>query len=83
MKKFKTLWYMGIAIVGIPMFIVGVAVFFAISNQYKTSEPTVQEEIKQPNPDTVVVEKRVVVRDTVYIKPKPITKPVATIQDTL
>ena len=73
---------MGIAIVGIPMFIVGVAVFFAISNQYKTSEPTVQEEIKQPNPDTVVVEKRVVVRDTVYIKPKPIAKPVI-IQDTL
>ena len=73
---------MGIAIVGIPMFIVGVAVFFAISNQYKTSEPTVQEELKQPKTDTVVVEKRVVVRDTVYIKPKPIAKPVV-IQDTL
>ncbi len=82
MKKFKTLWYMGIAIVGIPMFIVGVAVFFAISNQYKTSEPTVQEEVELPKVDTVVVEKRVVVRDTVYIKPKPIAKPVV-IQDTL
>jgi len=73
---------MGIAIVGIPMFIVGVAVFFAISNQYKTSEPTVQEEVELPKVDTVVVEKRVVVRDTVYIKPKPIAKPVV-IQDTL
>ena len=72
MKKFKNLWYTGLAIVGIPVALVLVAIFFATTSRIKeVTHPTEKIEQEQPKVDTVVVEKRVVVRDTVYIKPKP------------
>jgi hypothetical protein len=72
MKKFKNLWYTGLAIVGIPVALVIMATFFAITSRIKTvTHPTEKTEQEKPKADTVVVEKRVVVRDTVYIKPKP------------
>jgi hypothetical protein len=84
MKKFKSLWYTGLAIVGIPAVIVVIATFFVILNQTKTIiYPAEKSQQEKPKVDTVVVEKRVVVRDTVYIKPKPTPKSVATVQDTL
>ena len=72
MKKFKNLWYTGLAIVGIPVALVLMAAFFAVTSRIKeVTHPTEKTEQEQPKVDTVVVEKRVVVRDTVYIKPKP------------
>jgi hypothetical protein len=83
MKKFKQLWYYGLSIVGIPVVIVIMAAFFVLaSNLNKSVNKAVEEEI-QPKVDTVVVEKRVIVRDTVYVKPKTTPKSVVTIQDTL
>lgn len=74
MKKFKNLWYTGLAIIGIPVALVLVAIFFATTSRIKEVNNTTKEiEQEQPKVDTVVVEKRVVVRDTVYIKPKPQT----------
>ncbi len=84
MKKFKNLWYTGLAIVGIPVALVLMATFFAVTSRIKeVTHPTEETKQEQPKVDTVVVEKRVVVRDTVYIKPKPTPKPVVTVQDTL
>lgn len=83
MKKFKTLWYTGLAIIGVPVAIIVMATFFAIASNIRKKTHPVKDEIEQPKVDTVVVEKRVVVRDTVYIKPKPTPKPVVTVQDTL
>jgi len=83
MKKFKQLWYYGLSIVGIPVVLVIIAAFFVIASNLRNSVNEVVEEEVQPQVDTVVVEKRVVVRDTVYIKPKPTPKPVVTVQDTL
>ena len=83
MKKFKQLWYTGLAIIGVPVAIIVMATFFAVASNIREKTPLIKEEIEQPKVDTVVVEKRVVVRDTVYIKPKPTPKPVVTVQDTL
>ena len=83
MKKFKTLWYTGVAIVGIPTMLIIVATFFAITSSIKTKTYSIKETPEKPKVDTVFVEKRIVVRDTVYIKPKPTPKPVVTVQDTL
>jgi len=71
MKKFKQLWYTGIAIIGVPVAIIVMATFFAVASNIREKTPLIKEEIEQPKVDTVVVEKRVVVRDTVYIKSKP------------
>ena len=83
MKKFKTLWYAGVAIVGIPTAMIIIVAFFVIAGNIKKSTQQTEEIVEKPKVDTVVVEKRVVVRDTVYIKPKPTPKPVVTVQDTL
>ena len=84
MKKFKSLWYTGLAIVGIPAVIVVIATFFAILNQTKTViYPAEKPQQEKPKVDTVVVEKRVIVRDTVYIKPKIKLTPVAPINDSI
>jgi len=83
MKKFKTLWYAGVAIVGIPTAMVIMVAFFVIAGNIREKTHQVKETPEKPKVDTVVVEKRVVVRDTVYIKPKPTPKPVATVQDTI
>ena len=84
MKKFKSLWYTGLAIVGIPVVIVVIATFFAILNQTKTViYPTEKPQQEKPKTDTVVIEKRVIVRDTVYIKPKIKPTPIAPINDSL
>ena len=84
MKKFKSLWYTGLAIVGIPAVIVVIATFFAILNQTKTIiYPAEKSQQEKPKVDTVVVEKRVIVRDTVYIKPKIKPTPVTPVNDSL
>ena len=83
MKKFKQLWYYGLSIVGIPIILIIIATFFVITSNLKKTTQSFEEEMEQPQIDTVIVEKRVIVRDTVYIKPKPIPKPVVTVQDTL
>ena len=84
MKKFKSLWYTGLAIVGIPAVIVVIATFFAILNQTKTViSPIEKPQQEKPKTDTVVVEKRVIVRDTVYIKPKIKPTPVTQVNDSL
>jgi hypothetical protein len=71
MKKFKTLWYAGVAIVGIPTAMVVMVAFFVIAGNIREKTHQVEETPEKPKVDTVVVEKRVVVRDTVYIKSKP------------
>ncbi len=83
MKKFKTLWYAGLAIVGIPTAMIIMVTFFVVAGNIREKTHQVEETPEKPKTDTVVVEKRVVVRDTVYIKPKPTPKPVVTVQDTL
>jgi len=83
MKKFKTLWYAGLAIVGIPTAMVIMVTFFVVAGNIREKTHQVEETPEKPKTDTVVVEKRVVVRDTVYIKSKPTPKPVATVQDTI
>ena len=83
MKKFKQLWYYGLSIVGIPVVVVIMAAFFAVASNLNKSVNKAIEEEEKPKVDTVIVEKRVVVRDTVYIKPKPTPKPVVIVQDTL
>jgi hypothetical protein len=83
MKKFKTLWYAGLAIVGIPTAMIIMVTFFVVAGNIREKTHQIEETVEKPKTDTVVVEKRVVVRDTVYIKPKPTPKPVVTIQDTL
>ena len=82
MKKFKQLWYYGLSIVGIPLVLVIMAAFFVVANSLKNVNKSI-EEIEQPKIDTVIVEKRVVVRDTVYIKPKTKPLPVAPVKDSL
>jgi hypothetical protein len=83
MKKFNQLWYYGLSLIGIPVILVIIATFSVIaSNLNKPINKAIEEEEK-PKVDTVIVEKRVVVRDTVYIKPKPTPKPVIIIQDSL
>ena len=57
--------------------------FFVVAGNIREKTHQVEETSEKPKTDTVVVEKRVVVRDTVYIKPKPTPKPVVTVQDTL
>ena len=82
MKKFKNLWYTGVSIVVIPTIMLLVVVFFALNE--KTQQTTYPlEEIKQPKVYTVVVEKRVIVRDTVYIKPKIKPTPPTPVNDSL
>jgi hypothetical protein len=83
MKKFKTLWYTGLAIIGVPVAIIVMAAFFAVASNIREKTHPIKEEIEQPKVDTVVVEKRVVVRDTVYIKPKTKPLPVAPINDSI
>lgn len=69
MKKFKNLWYTGLAIVGIPVSLVLMATFFAVTSRIKdVTHPTEKPKQEQPKIDTVVVEKRVIVKDTVYIR---------------
>ena len=82
MKTFRNLWYTGLTIVGIPVALVIVGLtLMVVSKDHSTLESI--SETEMPKVDTVFVEKRVVVRDTVYIKPKPTPKPVVTVQDTL
>ena len=82
MKKFKQLWYTGLSIVGIPIILVIMATFFAVANSLKSvNQPF--EEVEQPKVDTVIVEKRVIVRDTVYLKPKIKPTPIVPVKDTL
>ena len=84
MKKFKNLWYTGLAIVGIPVALVLMATFFVVASRIKeVTHPIEKVEQEQPKVDTVVVEKRVVVRDTIYIKPKIKPTPVVPVKDTL
>jgi len=83
MKKFKQLWYYGLSIVGIPVVIVIMATFFVVASNLKKSVNKAIEEEEKPKVDTVIVEKRVIVRDTVYIKPKLKPTPVAPVKDTL
>jgi hypothetical protein len=84
MKKFKTLWYTGLSIVGIPVALVVMAAFFAVASNIRAKTHPVETKQEEPKVDTVFVEKRVLVRDTVYIKPKP--QPIPTpvpVKDTL
>jgi hypothetical protein len=83
MKKFKQLWYTGLFIVGIPVILIIIATFFAIASNLKKTTQPFEEEMEQPQIDTVIVEKRVIVRDTVYIKPKTKPLPVAPINDSI
>jgi hypothetical protein len=84
MKKFKQLWYYGVSIVGIPVVLIIMATFFVIaSNLNKSVNKAVEEEEVQPKVDTVIVEKRVIVKDTVYIPTKSKPTPVAPVKDTL
>jgi hypothetical protein len=83
MKKFKQLWYTGLSIVGIPIILVIIATFFVVANSLKSVNQPFEEEMEQPQIDTVIVEKRVIVRDTVYIKPKTKLLPVVPVKDTL
>ena len=83
MKKFKQLWYYGLSIVGIPVVIVIMAAFFVIaSNLNKSVNKAVEEEV-QPKVDTVIVEKPVIVKDTVYLPAKSKPTPVTPVKDTL
>jgi len=82
MKKFKQLWYMGLSIVGIPVVIVFMAAFFVIAgNLKKTTHQIIEPE--KPKVDTVVVEKKVIIHDTVYIKPKIKPIPVVPVKDSI
>jgi hypothetical protein len=83
MKKFKQLWYYGLSIVGIPLVLVIMAAFFVVASNLKKTTQPFEEEMEQPQIDTVIVEKRVIVRDTVYIKPKLKPTPVAPVKDSL
>jgi hypothetical protein len=84
MKKFKSLWYTGLAIVGIPVALVLVATFFTVTSRIKNVNHPIEEiEQEQPKTDTVIIEKRVIVRDTVYIKPKIKTTPITPVNDSL
>jgi hypothetical protein len=84
MKKFKQLWYMGLSVVGIPVVLIIMATFFVIaSNLNKSVNKAVEEEEVQPKVDTVIVEKRVIVKDTVYIPTKSKPTPVSPVKDTL
>ena len=84
MKSFRNLKYMGLAIIGIPSFIVISITIMAIMSQLKSpSYPASKVEKEKPKVDTVVVEKRVIVRDTVYIKPKIKPTPVTPVNDSL
>lgn len=82
MKKFKQLWYMGLSIVGIPVVIVFMAAFFVIANNIKKATDQIIEPEK-PKVDTVVVEKKVIIHDTVYIKPKIKPTPVVPVKDSI
>ena len=83
MKKFKSLWYTGVAIIGVPTIIIIFASFLALVKTVKTKTVEMEEATKQVQ-DTVKIEviKRVIVKDTVYIKTKPQPVPV-TVKDTL
>jgi len=82
-KKFKSLWYTGVAIIGVPTIIIIFASFLALVKTVKTKTVEMEEATKQVQ-DTVKIEviKRVIVKDTVYIKTKPQPVPV-TVKDTL
>ncbi len=82
MKKFKQLWYMGLSVVGIPVIIVIMAAFFVVASNLKKATTQITEP-EQPKVDTVIVEKRVIVRDTVYIKPKIKPTPIAPVKDSI
>jgi len=82
MKKFKTLWYTGAVMIGLPLFliIVGItAILFSSKSTSKAIEPIESQQV-----DTVVVEKTIIVRDTItkYIPSKPQIAPTAP-KDTL
>jgi hypothetical protein len=83
MTKLKQLWYTGLSIVGIPIILVIIATFFVVASNLKKTTQPFEEEMEQPKVDTVIVEKRVIVRDTVYIKPKAKPLPVVPVKDTL
>jgi hypothetical protein len=83
-KKFRNLWYTGLAITGIPVIIIIFASFLALVKTVKVKTVEMEEATEQVK-DTVKIEviKRVVVKDTVYIR-TPITKPQPTqVKDTL
>ena len=84
MKKFRNLWYTGLAITGIPVIIIIFASFLALVKTVKVKTVEMEEATEQVK-DTVYIEKkeRVIVKDTVYIRvpnPKPQTTQV---KDTL
>ena len=83
MKKFKQLWYYGLSIVGIPVVLIIMATFFVIVNNINKSVNKAVEEEVQPKADTVIVEKPVIVKDTVYLPAKTKAAPVAPVKDTL
>jgi hypothetical protein len=83
-KKFRNLWYTGLAITGIPVIIIIFASFLALVKTVKVKTVEMEEATEQVK-DTVYIEKkeRVIVKDTVYIRvpnPKPQTTQV---KDTL
>ena len=85
MKKFRNLWYTGLAIIGIPTVIILFASFLVLVKNIKKQQTIQMEENKEQVQDTVYIEKkeRVIVKDTVYIRvpnPKPQTTQV---KDTL
>jgi len=82
-KKFKSLWYTGVAIIGVPTIIIIFASFLALAKTAKIKTVEMEEATEQVQ-DTVKIEviKRVIVKDTVYIKAKPQPVPV-TVKDTL
>ncbi len=84
MKKFRNLWYTGLAITGIPVIIIIFASFLVLVKNIKT-HPVQMEEDKEQVQDTVYIEKkeRVIVKDTVYIRvPNPKPQPTQ-VKDTL
>ena len=82
MKKFKHLLYTGLAIVGVP-FIMVMTIIIVLARNSSSSSYVEDQKLVQPKVDTIVVEKKVIVRDTVFIKPKTKPVPVAPVNDAL
>ena len=72
MKKFNTLKYSGLALVGVPVVLIVVGLVFILTSKSTSIAQEIEVEVKEVKKiDTVYVEKKVIVRDTIYIKPKP------------
>ena len=82
MKKFKHLLYTGLAIVGVP-FIMVMTIIIVLARNSSSSSYVEDQKLVQPKVDTIVVEKKVIVRDTVFIKPKTKPIPVVPVNDSL